>query len=257
MRLIYGLVLPFLFFSFAAKAYVPSVKGLSQLVVAKQAKAIYKIKQKIYFSDNKYTLYETWYVKNNTLKLQSSYNNTFSIYSFKKKQVWTKSKYFISKVGPYFYQRFFLNRNSKDFLKDLKQLGLNKDKSFSHIVRYLGRPHYIINNLSNVSQSNSPTKYAPNIIIDNLSFYIKQILFKTNIFVQSSNYKRYKKNFYFPKNIQIFFNKSVINISTTSIKSISAYQFNKIKYKKTSKITKDAFSDINYKNLLQFLKYFR
>lgn len=254
LKILYLSVLPFVWlFSFVAKAYVPSVKGLSQLVTTKQNKAIYKIEQKIFFPDNKYTIYETWYVKNNILKLQSSYNNTFSIYSNKKKQVWTKSKYFISNIGPYFYQRFFISYNTTNFLQNLKKINLTTDKSFSHIVRYLGKPHYIINNLSNISQASKPTKYAPNIIIDNLSFYIKQILFKTNTFIQSSDYKKYTNTFYFPKNIQIFFNKSIVNISTTNIQKISSYQFSKVKYKKKENV----FNALVYKDLSEFLKYFR
>lgn len=237
------------------KAYVPSVEGLAQLVTAQHGKGIYKIQQKIFFSDNKYTLYETWYVKDNVLKLKSSYKNTFSIYSTNKKQVWQGSQYFISSIGPYFYQRFFLSQNSSHFFKAAKKIKLSKINSFSHLLRYDGKPQYIINNLSNISQTKTPVKYAPNVIIDNFRFYIKQILFKTNTFLQASHYKRYAKNFWFPKNIQVFFNKQSITISTSKIKSISSYQFNQVKYKKELK--ENSINNKTSENLLEFLKYFR
>lgn len=238
-----------------ANAYIPSVEGLAQLVTAQRGKGAYQIQQKIFFSDNKYTLYETWYVKNNILKLKSSYKNTFSIYSINKKQVWQGSKYFISSVGPYFYQTFFLSQNSSHFFKAAKKIKLSKLGSFSHLLRYNGRPQYVINNLSNISKTKTPVKYAPNIIIDNLRFYIQQILFKTNTFIQASHYKRYVKKFWFPKNIQVFFNKQSVTVFTSKIKPISSYQFNQIKYKK--KLNKEPANNKVSKNLLEFLKYFR
>lgn len=237
------------------KAYVPSVEGLAQLVTAQHGKGIYQIQQKIFLPDSKYTLYETWYVKDNLLKLKSSYKNTFSIYSSTTKKVWQGSQYFTSSIGPYFYQRFFLSKNSKNFFKILKKINLSKLNSSSHLLRYNGKPQYVINNLANISQVKAPVKYAPNIIIDNLRFYIQQILFNTNAFIQAANYKRYANNLWFPKNIQVFFNKQSITISTIKIKPISAYQFNKIKYTKKpeTELTKYKAS----KNLLEFLKYFR
>ncbi|MBE8163504.1 MAG: hypothetical protein HAW63_05925 [Bdellovibrionaceae bacterium] len=245
-----------LLISSTTKAYVPSVKGLAQLVTAQHGKGIYQVQQKVFFSDNKYTLYETWYIKDNLIKLKSSYKNTFSVYSTNKKQVWQESKYFIAPVGEYFYQNFFFSKNSSRFFKAAKKIKLSVSKSFSHLLRYNGNPQYIINNLSNISQTKVPAKYGPNIIIDNLRFYIKQILFKTNIFLQASNYKRYTKGLWLPKNIQVFFNKQSVTISTIKVKSISSYQFNQAKPKNETPKEVAVFNK-GSDSLLFFLKHFR
>ncbi|MBE8221344.1 MAG: hypothetical protein HAW60_01285 [Bdellovibrionales bacterium] len=252
----------FLFFSATlilisntTKAYVPSVEGLAKLVSTQHGKGAYQIQQKIFFSGNKYTLNETWFVNKGVLKLKSSYKNTFIIYSSNKKQVWQDLKYFISPIGPYFYQRFFLSQNSYSFFNAAKKINLYKNKSFSHLLRFNGKPQYVINNLSKIYKTKTPVKYGPNIIIDNLKFYITQILFKTNTFLQASNYKKFANNLWFPKNIQIFFDKQSVTISTIKIKSISAYKFNQVKYKKESK--SEFINNKSSKTLLKFLKNFR
>lgn len=239
-----------------AKAYVPSVDGLAKLIVAQHGKGIYEIHQKIFFPENQYTLYETWYIKDGLLKLKSSYQNTFSIYSTKKKQVWKNSQYFVSPIGPYFYQKILLSQTSPHFLKAIKKLGLNKTNFASQLVRYNGKAQYAINKLSNGYKGKPPSKFAPNLIIDNLHFYIQQISFSINNFIQMTNYKKYKKNLWLPQNIKIFFNKKTFNISTLKVNRLSSYQFNQIKYKKT-KTPQTNNSLKNPQNLLKFLKYFR
>lgn len=248
------IVLTLILTSTTTKAYVPSVEGLAKLVTAQHGKGIYQIQQKVFFPDSRYNLQETWYIKDNLLKLQSSYKNTFSIYSTKKKQVWRNSQYFISPIGPYFYQNILLSQNTKFFLKAIKQLGLNQTKSSSHLVRYNQKPQYIINNLEQIHEAKTPVKSGPNIIIGNLRFYIQQILFTSNAFVQTSHYKRYKKNLWLPKNTQVFFNKKSFTISTIKVKNINLYQFNQVKYK-ASKSTEQ--SNPAPQGLLEFLKYFR